>query len=129
MGTPGGKTRSRPPVGSSIGPKEGARRSTEHAGPGRGDGQAVLGVCPSNSIGRAHGACESQARREEETMLVASLTTSNEAWGRNPHVPKGFVAAPGRPRRFPSPPLTHIAGLAAPPRPHPGAPGAAPVLL
>ena len=28
-------------------------------------------------------------------MLVASLTTSNEAWGRNPHVPKGFVAARG----------------------------------
>ena len=29
-------------------------------------------------------------------MLVASLTTSNEAWGRNPHVPCGFAAARGR---------------------------------
>src|SRR5881396_1862330 len=65
-------------------------------------------------MGRAHGACESQARREEETMLVASLTTSNEAWGRNPHVPKGFVAAPGRRRRCRSFVMTHIAVVAAP---------------
>ena len=26
-------------------------------------------------------------------MPVASLTTSNEAWGRNPHAPAGFAAA------------------------------------
>src|SRR2546428_5765322 len=47
-------------------------------------------------------------------MLVASLTTSNEAWGRNPHVPKGFVAARGRPRRCRSSAMTHIAVVAAP---------------
>ncbi len=47
-------------------------------------------------------------------MLVASLTTSNEAWGRNPHVPKGFVAARGRPRRCRSSVMTHIAVVAAP---------------
>jgi hypothetical protein len=28
------------------------------------------GVCPSHSVGRAHGACGSQARREEESMWV-----------------------------------------------------------
>src|SRR5437667_12050615 len=59
-------------------------------------------------MGRAHGACESQARREEESMLVASLTTRNEAWGRNPHVPCGFAAALGRLRRC----RTHIAVVA-----------------
>jgi len=48
-------------------------------------------------------------------MLVASLTTSNEAWGRNPHVPNGFVAARGRPRRWRSSAMTHIA-VVAPPR-------------
>src|SRR5882672_11793313 len=47
-------------------------------------------------------------------MLVASLTTSNEAWGRNPHVPRGFVAARGRPRRCRSSAMTHIAVVAAP---------------
>ena len=47
-------------------------------------------------------------------MLVASLTTSNEAWGRNPHVPEGFVAARGRPRRCRSSAMTHIAVVAAP---------------
>src|SRR2546425_9373501 len=76
-------------------------------------------------MGRAHGACESQARREEETMLVASLTTSNEAWGRNPHVPKGFVAARGRPRRCRSSAMTHIAVVAAPRGRPRGAPNAA----
>ena len=46
-------------------------------------------------MGRAHGACERQARREEETMQWASLTTSNEAWGRNPHgVPNAARAIP-----------------------------------
>src|SRR5438445_12448132 len=72
-------------------------------------------------MGRAHGACESQARREEETMLAASLTTSNEAWGRNPHVPKGFVAARGRPRPCRSSVMTHIAVRAAPRAPPRGA--------
>ena len=47
-------------------------------------------------------------------MLVASLTTSNEAWGRNPHVPKGFVAARGRLGRCRSSAMTHIAVVAAP---------------
>ena len=47
-------------------------------------------------------------------MLVASLTTSNEAWGRNPHVPDGFVAARGRPRRWRSSAMTHIAVVAPP---------------
>jgi len=46
-------------------------------------------------------------------MLVASLTTSNEAWGRNPHVPCGFAAARGRPRRCRSSEMTHIAVVAA----------------
>jgi len=47
-------------------------------------------------------------------MLVASLTTSNEAWGRNPYVPNGFVAARGRPRCCRSSAMTHIAVVAAP---------------
>jgi len=47
-------------------------------------------------------------------MRVASLTTSNEAWGRNPHVPYGFVAARGRPRRCRSSEMTPIAFVAAP---------------
>ena len=47
-------------------------------------------------------------------MLVALLTTSNEAWGRNPHVPKGFVAPRGRPRRCRFSVMTHIAVVAAP---------------
>jgi len=51
-------------------------------------------------------------------MWVASLTTSNEAWGRNPHVPKGFVAARDRPRRCRSSAMTHIA-VVAPPRGRP----------
>jgi hypothetical protein len=37
-----------------------------------------MGVCPSNRKGRARGACESQARHEEESMLFASLTTSTD---------------------------------------------------
>ena len=47
-------------------------------------------------------------------MLVASLTTRNEAWGRNPHVPCGFAAARGRLGRCRSSAMTHIAVVAAP---------------
>jgi len=47
-------------------------------------------------------------------MLVASLTTDNEARGRSPRVPIGFVAARGGPRRSGSPAMTHIAVVAAP---------------
>ena len=47
-------------------------------------------------------------------MLVASLTTSNEAWGRNPHVPEGFVAARGRLHRCRSSAMSRIAVVAAP---------------
>src|SRR6266849_5739243 len=72
-----------------------------------------LGACPSHRMGRAHGACESQARREEETMWDASLTTRNEAWGRNPHAPGGFVAARGRLRRCHSSAMTRIDIVAA----------------
>ena len=46
--------------------------------------------------------------------MVASVTTSNEAWGRNPHVPCGFAAARGRPRRCRSSAMTRIAIVAAP---------------
>ena len=54
-------------------------------------------------------------------MLVASLTTSNEAWGRNPHVPGGFAAARGRLRRCRSSEMTRIAVVAAPRIRHRGA--------
>jgi hypothetical protein len=42
------------------------------------------------------------------------MTTSNEAWGRDPHAPFGFVAARGRPRRSRSSPMPDIAFVAAP---------------
>ena len=47
-------------------------------------------------------------------MLVASLTTRNVAWGRNPHVSEGFVAARARLRRCRSSAMTPIAVVAAP---------------
>ena len=47
-------------------------------------------------------------------MWTASLTTSNEAWGRNPHAPAGFAAARGRLRRCRSSAMTRIAVVAAP---------------
>ena len=47
--------------------------------------------------------------------MVVSVTTSNEAWGRNPHAPFGFAAARGRPRRCRSSVMMRsIAVVAAP---------------
>jgi hypothetical protein len=47
--------------------------------------------------------------------MVVSVTTSNEAWGRNPHAPFGFAAARGRLRRCPSTPMPRRIGYVAAP--------------
>ena len=47
--------------------------------------------------------------------MVASVTTSNEAWARNPHAPFGFAAARGRLRRCRSSAMSRIALVAGRP--------------
>ena len=61
-----------------------------------GDG---LGACRRNGEGRAQGACEPQARSEEESDAPPSPTTSDAASGRNPPAPFGLRAARGHLRR------------------------------
>jgi hypothetical protein len=46
--------------------------------------------------------------------VVASMTTSNDAWGRNPQAPCGFAAAQGRLLRCRVSAMDFIAVVAAP---------------
>src|SRR5437899_12984419 len=41
-------------------------------------------------MGRAHGACEAEARSEEDSDAGASPTMSDAACARNPHASEGF---------------------------------------
>src|SRR5207245_3587185 len=80
---------------------------------GRGASRAILrracrgtglGACPGIGMVRAPGACEAEARSEEDSDAGASSTTSDAAYARNPRAPGGFrrrgtvcfVAAPRR---------------------------------
>src|SRR5207245_8404349 len=66
--------------------------------------EETLGTCPGIGMARAPGACEAEARSEEDSDAGASSTTSDAAYARSPQAPGGFrrrggvsvVAAPRR---------------------------------
>src|SRR5207245_9377423 len=59
-------------------PAPGARAAFRRARP------EALGACPGIGMVRAPGACEAEARSEEDSDAGASSTTSDAAYARNP---------------------------------------------